>query len=501
MKSFVYTSIIAAAFSAIPAQAADESVYIEHISHDILESETIDKEDIAYQSRRGGGHSGIRSGGIRRGSFRRGGSFRGSGFRGRSFGGFRGGFGFGSYIRPFIGFRLPTFWVSPTFFVPNFRTYNLSIPTNGLVWSRYYNDAVLRDQNGFVQQTVPNIQWQGGNFPLSNNGAQNMPIEGQVYSWNEGSNVGGTSVIQSGTVFGAPAGTVTTQVNPGQTVTIQNVSGAPIAQPIPQQIPQQQIPQQPFPQQQIPQGQPINNGDYEQCLRSNGITGAVLGALIGGVAGNRIAGSNARTAGTLIGSGTGALTGLAIESATNKCKDLRPNQTVITQQLPQQQFPQQIPQQQFSQQQFQQQQFTQGQFIEDESGEYAQCLRKRGITGAVLGGLLGGVAGNRIAGRNARTAGTLIGGGLGAISGAAIEKATRKCDKKRVNRGQFFQPVQYYQPPVQYYWVSPGYYYPQATTTVTVTPGTVTTTATEEVVETPTKRLIKPTKRLLKPQG
>lgn len=484
MKRFVYTAIITAAYCAIPAQAADESINIDSLSPQIFDNNLLNKEDIAHQSRRGSRHGGIRNGSFRRGGFRRSGSFRGtgfrgSGFRGRAFSGFRGGFGFGSYIRPFIGFRLPTYWINPTFYVPNFRTYNLSVPTNGLVWSRYYNDAVLRDQNGFVQQTVPNIQWQGGNFPLNNDSSQNMPIEGQVYSWNEGSNVGGTNFIQSGNVINAPAnGTITTQVNPGQSVIIQNAPGFPAAQSIPQQVPQQQI----------PQGQVTDNGAYEQCLRSNGITGAVLGALVGGIAGNRIAGSNARTAGALIGGGTGALTGLAIERATNNCKDLRPTQNA----LPQQQFSQQIPQQQF----------TQGQFIEDENGEYAQCLRKRGITGAVLGGLLGGVAGNRIAGRDARTAGTLIGGGLGALSGAAIEKATRKCDKKRVNRGQFSQQIVYYQPPVQYYWASPGYYYPQTgTTTITVTPGTVTTTETEEVVEVPTKRLVKPSKRLLKPQG
>lgn len=560
MKSFVYTTILAAAFAAVPAQAANESVETDIFSDNIFGGNILGKEDIALQSKRGGfGNRGFRGGGFR------GRGFRGTGFRGGFRGGFGGGFGFGSYIRPFIGFRLPTFWISPTYFVPNYRIYNLSTPTNGLVWSRYYNDAVLRDQRGFVQQTVPNVQWQGGNFPLSNNGAQNMPIEGQVYGWSEGANVGGTPGAQTGTyqgqwtgnyvdaqgqtfqgewngtytdengqVFqgqwngttvGAPIATgVSTQVNQGQIVNVQNVPGAPIQQPglIQQGVLQQGPVQQGFvqaPQQNFSE-------EYEQCLRKNGVTGAALGALLGGVAGNRIAGRNNRTAGTLIGGGLGALGGLGIDKATDNCKQFLqeapvqqqfpqqqfPQGQVVQQQFPQQQFPQQqfpqgqvvqqqFPQQQFPQQQFPQQQFQQQQFFEPQDGKYAKCLRKRGITGAVLGGLLGGVAGNRIAGRNARTAGTLIGGGLGAISGSAIEKATRKCESKRIQSNQFAQQVQFYQPPVQYYWVSPGYYYPQTgTTTVTVVPGTTTTTVTEQAVQSTGKRLVKPTKRLQKPQ-
>ncbi len=503
MKSFVYTSIITAALASIPAHSADESVNIESFSDNIIDINVTDKEDVTQRSKRGGRYGGIRNGGFRNRGYR--GGFGGHRFRGF---GFRGGFGFGSYIRPFIGFRLPTYWINPTYYVPNYTTYNLSVPTNGLIWSRYYNDAVLRDQNGFVQQTVPNVQWQGGNFPLSNNGVHNMPIEGQVYGWSEDGNVGGSPGAQSGTyqgqwngqyvdaqgqtyqgqwsgtytdengqifqgqwngtTVGAPvASNVPTQLNQGQSV---NARGAPIAQQIPQQIPQQTF-----------QGQSFNNGGYEQCLRSNGVTGAALGALLGGVAGNRIAGRNARTAGTLIGGGVGALGGLAIEKAADKCKNLRPSGNgVAQQQYPQQQFPQQ--------------QYPQGQYVESHNGEYAQCLRKRGITGGVLGALLGGVAGNRISGRNARTAGTLIGGGLGAISGATLEKATSKCDKKRVNYGY----SQQYGQQVQYYWVSPGYYYPQAATTVTVVPGT--TTVTEQVIETSSKRLVKPSKRLRKPQ-
>lgn len=51
------------------------------------------------------------------------------------------------------------------------------------------------------------------------------------------------------------------------------------------------------------------------CRRDNGVGGAAIGAVVGGVAGNRIAGRGSRTEGTLIGAGVGALAGLAIDRA------------------------------------------------------------------------------------------------------------------------------------------------------------------------------------------
>ncbi|HAF42568.1 MAG TPA: hypothetical protein DCG90_12505 [Sphingobium sp.] len=49
--------------------------------------------------------------------------------------------------------------------------------------------------------------------------------------------------------------------------------------------------------------------------------------------------------------------------------------------------------------------------------------RDDGVGGAAIGAVVGGVAGNRIAGRGNRTAGTLIGAGVGAVAGMAIDKA------------------------------------------------------------------------------
>lgn len=49
--------------------------------------------------------------------------------------------------------------------------------------------------------------------------------------------------------------------------------------------------------------------------RDNGVGGAAIGAVVGGVAGNRLAGRGNRTAGTLIGAGAGAVAGAIIDTA------------------------------------------------------------------------------------------------------------------------------------------------------------------------------------------
>jgi hypothetical protein len=64
--------------------------------------------------------------------------------------------------------------------------------------------------------------------------------------------------------------------------------------------------------------------NYERCLKSNGLKGAAIGALLGGFAGNRIAGRGNRIGGTLVGAGIGGLLGVAVEKASDKCKHHRP---------------------------------------------------------------------------------------------------------------------------------------------------------------------------------
>ena len=80
-------------------------------------------------------------------------------YNGRWHHGYRAPGGWGAYRRPFIGFALPSYWVNPAFYLSNYGSYGFSRPSVGYGWSRYYNDAVLTDRYGRVQDHVPNVQW------------------------------------------------------------------------------------------------------------------------------------------------------------------------------------------------------------------------------------------------------------------------------------------------------------------------------------------------------
>ena len=69
--------------------------------------------------------------------------------------------------------------------------------------------------------------------------------------------------------------------------------------------------------------------------------------------------------------------------------------------------------------------------------------RDDGVGGAVIGGLLGGLAGNRIAGRNNRTFGTIAGAAVGGVAGAMIDKAE--------HRGRSEEPSDYCESYLDYY--------------------------------------------------
>lgn len=56
------------------------------------------------------------------------------------------------------------------------------------------------------------------------------------------------------------------------------------------------------------------------CRRDNGTTGLVIGAAVGGLLGNRIAGDGDKTLGTIIGAVGGGLLGRAIDRGELKCR-------------------------------------------------------------------------------------------------------------------------------------------------------------------------------------
>lgn len=56
------------------------------------------------------------------------------------------------------------------------------------------------------------------------------------------------------------------------------------------------------------------------CRRSDGTTGLVVGAALGGLVGNRLAPGHSAVLGTLLGAGAGALLGQAIDRGTLHCE-------------------------------------------------------------------------------------------------------------------------------------------------------------------------------------
>lgn len=243
------------------------------------------------------------------------------------------------YRRPFRGFVMPRYWVQPSFYVPNYTIYGLSAPSHGLSWSRYYDDAVLLDGRGYVQDYRSDVNWNAGysgedaHYDRPEYGPS-MRADAQAYNWGDDGNVAfaapdGSSYSYDGEWQGEyvdPAG----QVFEGEwegTVTRHGVSGPG-------------YPAYDDHDYDVPQGYE----GYERCLKSNGLKGAAIGAVLGGVAGNRIAGRGDRLGGTLLGAGLGGLAGVAIEKATSKCRSHEPRYEPPRVSYPPQHYPQPYPQ-------------------------------------------------------------------------------------------------------------------------------------------------------------
>lgn len=56
------------------------------------------------------------------------------------------------------------------------------------------------------------------------------------------------------------------------------------------------------------------------CRRKNGTTGLVIGAAVGGLAGNEVAGRGDKAIGTIIGAAGGALLGREIDKGRRRCR-------------------------------------------------------------------------------------------------------------------------------------------------------------------------------------
>jgi Ni/Co efflux regulator RcnB/uncharacterized membrane protein len=57
------------------------------------------------------------------------------------------------------GFVVPQFWWGPQFTVSNWNLYGFSRPSNGARWIRYYDDALLIDRRGRIQDGRYGLDW------------------------------------------------------------------------------------------------------------------------------------------------------------------------------------------------------------------------------------------------------------------------------------------------------------------------------------------------------
>jgi Ni/Co efflux regulator RcnB len=85
-------------------------------------------------------------------------------------GGMRAPGGWAAYRHPARGWRLPSYWISPGFYIDDWADYGLSQPPYGYTWSRYYDDAVLADRDGQVWDSVSGIDWDQGDDGYADNG-------------------------------------------------------------------------------------------------------------------------------------------------------------------------------------------------------------------------------------------------------------------------------------------------------------------------------------------
>lgn len=170
-----------------------------------------------------------------------GGSRWGGSYQGQWSGGMNAPGGWNAYRRPSRGYRLPSYWVSPTFFIGDFGGYGLYAPPQGYGWQRYYDDAVLVDSRGRVRDSVYGLDWDGGPGGYSDGSAQGgySSVEygyaqggagGQGYSYQTLPPVvqnGGVTTYSTSNGYSAGGYASGGYYYPGATTTVVTIMGAP----------------------------------------------------------------------------------------------------------------------------------------------------------------------------------------------------------------------------------------------------------------------------------
>ena len=136
----------------------------------------------------------------------------GSQVGGRWWGGANAPGGWAAYRQPSRGYRVPSYWIAPRFYVSDWSRYGLYAPTGGYNWVRYYDDAVLIDGSGNVSDWRGGLAWDGADYAYDerrDGGSSGIggAVAGAVVGGVVGNVVAGRGNRLGGTLIGAGVGT------------------------------------------------------------------------------------------------------------------------------------------------------------------------------------------------------------------------------------------------------------------------------------------------------
>ena len=114
--------------------------------------------------------------------------------------------GWASYRQPYRGYRLPTYWVAPRFYVTDWSYYGLPAPVSGHSWTRYYDDAVMVDREGSVYDHRSAIDWEREHEGYERGSGVGGAVAGAVVGGVVGNLVAGRGDRLGGTLIGAGVG-------------------------------------------------------------------------------------------------------------------------------------------------------------------------------------------------------------------------------------------------------------------------------------------------------
>lgn len=135
---------------------------------------------------------------------------------GRWWGGSQAPGGWNSYRRPSRGWSLPGYWMNSNFRIHDYGNWGLRAPSYGFYWVRYYDDAVLVDSRGRVQDWRDGVSWDDDYAAYDNYGASYGESGSNSYAYSESNvNVGGIRQVDPNQYYDQAPGYQTQAPYPG----------------------------------------------------------------------------------------------------------------------------------------------------------------------------------------------------------------------------------------------------------------------------------------------